>query len=62
MEMHPVQRTRYSPAQELMAKMYDRRRQLQYASIPILFQMKLMKVNCKTKNMMNKEFEHDEEL
>jgi hypothetical protein len=26
------------------------------------FQMKSMKVNCKMKNRMNKEFEHDEEL
>jgi hypothetical protein len=27
-----------------------------------LFQIKVMKVNHKMKNMMNKEFEHDEEL
>jgi hypothetical protein len=31
-------------------------------SIPIMFQMKLMKVNCKMKSMMKKEFEHDKEL
>jgi hypothetical protein len=31
-------------------------------SILILFQMKSMKVICKKKNNMNKEFEHDEEL
>jgi hypothetical protein len=31
-------------------------------SILILFQMKLMKVNCNVRNNMNKEFEHDEEL
>jgi hypothetical protein len=32
--------------------------------VPILnlFQMKLMKVNCKIKNTLNKELEHDEEL
>jgi hypothetical protein len=31
-------------------------------SILILFQMISMKVNCYVKNMINKEFEHDEEL
>jgi hypothetical protein len=31
-------------------------------SILILFQMISMKLNCKMKNNMNKEFEHDDEL
>jgi hypothetical protein len=31
-------------------------------SILILFQMKLMKMNCNLKSILNKEFEHDEEL
>jgi hypothetical protein len=31
-------------------------------SIPILFQMISMKLNCNLKNNMNKEFEDDEEL
>jgi hypothetical protein len=35
---------------------------LRSVSILNQFQMELMKVQCYVKNMMNKEFEHDEEL
>jgi hypothetical protein len=35
---------------------------IRFVLIPNPFQMKLMKVKCMMKNMMNKEFEHEEEL
>jgi hypothetical protein len=56
-----IHRLTYSAAQELTTKWWNRRSELRFAPTPILFQMKLMKVNCNMKSNMNKEFEHDEE-
>jgi hypothetical protein len=51
-----------SPGQSLTTMMCPRMPQLQFEPTRILLQMKLMKAICKVKNMMKKEFEHDEEL
>jgi hypothetical protein len=54
-KMYPVE-------QQPSGDVFDRRPKPQYASIPNVFQMKSMKVNCKMKSMLNKGFEHNEEL
>jgi hypothetical protein len=61
-EMRRQQRTTCCPAQELATKMYHRRRRLQFVPIPILSEMKPMKVNCNLKSILSKGFEHDEEV
>jgi hypothetical protein len=61
-EMHQQQCMRRCPGQQCNQKRFRQSLRSQRTSILNQFRMKLMKVICNMKNILNKECEHDEEL